>query len=41
MNEKRPKWIDVVLGFTLLMACLAICIHAIKEFLFLFEYFRL
>lgn len=41
MMEKRPKWIDVVLGFTLLMGCVAICIHAIKELLFLYEYFRL
>jgi hypothetical protein len=39
--DKRPKWIDAFLGFTLLMACIAICIHAVKELLFLYEYFRI
>jgi hypothetical protein len=41
MIEKRPKWIDAFLGLTILMLCLAICIHAVKELLYIIEYFRM
>ncbi len=39
--ENRPKWIDVLLGATILALCVAIIIHAVKETLFLYDYFRI
>lgn len=38
--ENKPKWIDVLLGLGVISICLAVIIHAIKEILFLYEYFR-
>jgi len=38
--DKRPKWIDVMLGMAIISLCVAVTIHAVKELLFLYEYFR-
>jgi len=38
--DKKPKWIDALLGMALISVCIAVIIHAIKEVLFLVEYFR-
>ena len=38
--ENRPKWVDALLGMAVVSGCVAIIIHAVKEALFLYEYFR-
>lgn len=38
--DNKPKWIDVLLGMAIISICVAVIIHAVKETLFLFEYFR-